>query len=288
VNRRRKRPARRQATPKAAPQPTGRALSWWRNLGRGPKWLVVTLTPLIFATAIPGIVPWAADRMRDLFGEQPLTARGEDYPELIAGQYWATDDVLTEPLANFNGLTTVREHVSAQMGVSGQQITLTSNRAGQIDIVKITAVVEQRRPPLAGTAFIADPQGEADVGLIEFHLDSGAEIPALVPDESDDPVKAATPYLANGKIRYVEQGKPDHLVIRAFTKQCYCQWRVRIEYSYRGSRGQLVVPPPGEKPFATTAWTTHKVEYNMNYADADGAPQRHDCVMTPASCRVGH
>jgi hypothetical protein len=283
MSRRRKQPAGRKATPKAAPQQTGRALSWWRSLGRGPKWLVVTVTPLIFAAAIPGIAPWAADRTRDLFGEQPLTARGENYPELIAGAYWATDDVLTEPLANFtSSLTIIQEHGGVQMDVSGHQITLTSNRAGQIDIVKITAVVEQRRPPLAGTTFIADPRGEGDVGLIEFHLDSGTEIPALVPDESGDPTKAATPYLANGKIRYAEQGKADHLVIRAFTKKCYCEWRVRIEYSYRGTHGQLIVPSPGEKPFATTAWTTHKADYLYT---TDGTVQRYDCVAEPVKCR---
>jgi hypothetical protein len=286
VTRRRKQPAAHKATRKAAPQQTGRTLSWWRNLGKGPKWLVVTVTPLVLAAAIPGIVPWVADRTRDLFGEPPLTARGEAYPELIAGLYWATDTVLTEP-TSYDSLAAVRDHRGAQMGMSGQKITLDSNRAGQIDIEKITAVVEQRRPPLAGTAFIADPQGDADVILVEFRLDSGTEIPALVPDESGDPAKATLPYLTNGKIRFVEQGKPEHLVIRASTSRCYCQWRVRIEYSYRGSRGQLLVPSPGEEPFATTAWTSHKVQYNMHSADS-GIPERHDCVALPSSCRVNH
>ena len=274
---------RRPASRKKAQQQTGGALSWWRNLGRGPKWLVVTMTPVIFAAAVPGILPWAADRTRDLFGEPPLSARGADDTSLIAGDFWATDAVLTDPLS-FEILSMIKARDGAQMGMSGQQITLDSNRAGQIDIEKITAVVEQRRPPLAGTSFVSEPQGDAEALMIEFPLDSGAgvEIPALVPDKSGDPAKAAAPYLANGKIRYVEQGKPEHLVIRASTTKCYCLWRVRIEYSYRGSPGTLVVPPPNEKPFATTAWTAHKVQYEMNVTNQ----QRHDCVALPTTCRT--
>ncbi|MEV7091411.1 hypothetical protein AB0M80_01080 [Amycolatopsis sp. NPDC051045] len=262
------RPARR-------PNP---GVAWWRGLGRAPKWLLATVTPLVLAVAVPGVAPLVADRTRDLFDGEVLTARGESYPDLVAGQYWATDAVLTGP-ASSQVFDEVRRHTSAQLGTSGHQVTLESHRAGRIDIETIAAVVEERRAPLAGTAFVADPQGSEETALVEFRLDSGAgrEIPALVPGDA----AGARPYLSDGKIRFVEQGKPEHLVIRAKTERCFCLWRVRIEYSYRGDKRTLVVPPPGRPAFATTAWGPHDVEYNMR---TEG-PQRYDCRAQPATCR---
>lgn len=102
---------------------------------------------------------------------------------------------------------------------------------------------------------------------------AGTEIPALVPGDG----AGARPYLSDGKIRFVEQGKPEHLVIRAKTERCFCLWRVRIEYSYRGGKHTLVAPPA----FATTAWGPHRVEYTMRIE----GPQRYDCLAQPASCR---
>jgi hypothetical protein len=285
VNRKKKKNAARKAPSSGSSGRTAEAVTWWRRLGKGPKWVVVTVTPLIVAAAIPGILPWASDRTRDLFGEEPLSAHGEAFPDIIAGTYWATDDVLTEPAATLSW-PAFRARGAVQMGTSGQRITLESNRSGRIDLEKITAVVEQRRRPLAGTAFIADPQGSSDVALLEFRLDSGVrdEIPAMVPDESRDATKA-TPYTADGSIRVVEQGQPEHLVITTTTTTCFCLWRVHIEYLYRGERGELVVPPPGEKPFATTAWTRHRAQYQYTVENG-GTATRVDCTTRPASCRT--
>ncbi|WP_410639365.1 hypothetical protein [Amycolatopsis sp. lyj-346] len=236
------------------------------------------MTPLVLAVAVPGVAPLVADRTRDLFSDEVLSVRGDNHPELVAGQYWATDAVLTGPPSG-PVLDEVRQHTHAQLGTSGQQVTLVSHRSGRIDIETITAVVEERRKPLEGTAFVADPQGSEETALVEFRLDSGAgvEIPALVPDDA----AGARPYLSDGKIRFVEQGKPEHLVIRAKTERCFCLWRVRIQYSYRGDRHTVVVPPAGQPAFATTAWGPHRVEYNMR---TEG-PQRYDCKTSPASCR---
>lgn len=279
--RRRRGPARKatnKTNTKADPQG-----SWWRELRRGRKWLAATVVPLVLAVAIPGIAPWVVDRTRDLVGEEPLTARSEAYPGLIAGDYWATGDVLTGSFEDVSGR--LREH-GVQMGMSGHKITLDSNRSGQIHIERITAVIEQRRPALDGTAFIMDPQGTGDVALIEFRLDAGTgeEVPALVARDFNEPAESV-PYLADGKVLYVEQGQPQHLVVRASATKCYCRWRVHIEYTYRGDRSELVVPPSHDEPFATTAWTRHKIQYNMHGADGR-TPQRHDCVREPAGCRV--
>ncbi|MDQ7808325.1 hypothetical protein Q5425_31715 [Amycolatopsis sp. A133] len=260
-----------------APRPKS-GLAWWRGLGRAPKWLLATVTPLALAVAVPGVAPLVADRTRDLFSDEVLTARGESHPELVAGLYWATDAVLSAP-ASGQVFDEIRQHTNAQLGTSGHQVTLESHRAGRIDIETITAVVEERRLPLRGTAFVADPQGSEEAALVEFRLDSvaGREIPALVPGDAP----GGRLYLSDGKIRFVEQGKPEHLVIRAKTERCFCLWRVRIEYSYRGGKRTLVVPPAGQPAFATTAWGPHDVEYNMR---TDGA-QRYDCLARPASCR---
>lgn len=264
------------------PSAPNRGLAWWRGLGRAPKWLLATVTPLVLAVAVPGVAPLVADRTRDLFSGDVLTARAESYPGLVAGQYWATDAVITGPPTG-QVLDEVRRHTSAQLGISGHQVTLESHRSGRIDIEKITAVVEERNKPLAGTAFVADPQGSEETALVEFRLDSGAgvEIPALIPDDA----AGARPYLTDGKIRFVEQGKPEHLIIRAKTETCFCRWRVRIEYSYRGETSTIVMPPPGQPAFATTAWGDHRVEYNMHSGDTAQTPARHDCRAQPASCR---
>lgn len=278
MNRKRKPVVAGRSTSLRPASPPKRGLAWWRGLGRAPKWLLATVTPLVLAVAVPGVAPLVADRARDLFSGDVLTVRGEPHPQLVAGQYWATDAVLTGP-ASGRVLDEVRQHTNAQLGTSGQQVTLESHRSGRIDIESITAVVEERREPLAGTAFVADPQGSEEAALVEFRLDSGAglEIPALVPGDA----AGARPYLADGKIRFVEQGKPEHLVIRAKTERCFCLWRVRIEYTYRGDKRTVVVPPAGQPPFATTAWGPHRVEYNMR---TEG-PERYDCQAQPASCR---
>lgn len=275
--------AGRTTTLRPAKRPK-RGPAWWNKLGKVPKTLVATATPLVLAVAIPGVAPLTVDRAKDVFSDEVLTARGESYPGLVAGEYWATDAVLTGPVSD-DVLAEMGKHTLAQLGTSGHQVTLESHRSGRIDIEKITAVVEERKAPLAGTAFIADPQGTGDAALIEFRLDSGAgsEIPALVPGE--DPGGPTRPYLTDGKVRFVEQGKTEHLVIRAHTEKCFCRWRVRIEYSYRGSRRALVVPPPGQPAFATTAWGRHDVEYNMHSGEPDIGPKRHDCRVQPATCR---
>lgn len=278
MNRKRKPVVAGRSTSLRPARRPNRGLAWWRGLGRAPKWLLATVTPLVLAVAVPGVAPFAIDRTRDLFSDDVLSVRGDSYPELVAGQYWATDAVL-DSTASSRVLDEVRQHTHAQLGTSGQQVTLESHRAGRIDIETITAVVEERRKPLDGTAFVADPQGSEEAALVEFRLDSGAgvEIPALVPGDS----AGARPYLSDGKIRFVEQGKPEHLVIRAKTERCFCLWRVRIEYSYRGDKHTVVVPPAGQPAFATTAWGPHRVEYTMRIE----GPQRHDCLAQPAACR---
>jgi hypothetical protein len=106
-----------------------------------------------------------------------------------------------------------------------------------------------------------------------------------VADESGDPGKATRPYLSDGKVLFLEKGQTEHLIVRASTRKCFCMWRVRIEYSYRGDRRTVTLPPPESPPFRTTAWGFHRVEYNMNTADG-AAPARYDCVARPAACRV--
>jgi hypothetical protein len=259
---------------------TGGASAWWRRLGKGPKWLALTVVPLLLAAVVPGGAPWITDRTRDLVGQQPLDGRGDVQPELVVGSYWATDAILTDSATDV--WRAIRNQGGVQMKTSGQKVTLESNRAARIDIDKITAVVEQRRAPLSGTASIADPQGDSSGLRIDFNLDAGTEIPAVLTDDTRDPAKAPIPYSANGIIRYIEQGKPEHLLIRASTTKCHCLWRVRIDYTYRGERGQIVVPPPDASPFATTAWASHKVQY---VTDTGSEPRRNDCVAVPASCR---
>lgn len=286
-----KKSGKKKAKKKAAAeeQPSSRVALWWRNLGKGAKGAVVAVSSVVVAAVIPGTVPWVTDRASDVFGQAPFAARGEARPQLMAGQYWATGVVLTEPVSI--AVLTAVEANGAQLGTSGHEITLDSNRSARIDLESITAVIEQRKPPLAGTAFIADPQGAGDVAQIAFHLDSGAgqEVPALVPPpRGDDESAPQEPYLAAGEVRYLERGKPEHLVISASTSSCYCLWRVHIRYSYRGSFGDVIVPPVGEPPFATTAWAPHAVEYNLNTAKEGSTPQRIDCKADPKACRTKH
>ncbi|HWE88203.1 MAG TPA: hypothetical protein VG317_01915 [Pseudonocardiaceae bacterium] len=266
---------------------TGKNPSWWRRVGRGPKWLIATIAPIIVATAVPGVAPWATDHIRDLLGQPPLSAISSAEPGLLAGSYWATNSILTAPYSD-EIYTAIQNEGGVQIGTSGQLITLTSNRAGQIDIEQVTAVIEARQPPLAGTAFIAPPQG-GGIGLtVQFHLDSGDQVPALVPSDPNYPDKNLKPYLADGSYLYLEQGKSEPIAIQATTTTCYCQWRVRINYVYRGQAGQITVPPPGQRPFGTTAWASHyRVEYDTNVFHAGIPPARYDCVAEPARCEVG-
>ncbi|MCR3720785.1 hypothetical protein LY15_002772 [Prauserella flava] len=270
------------------PQPRQRKSSWlrsaWAKVRAGFTWTraaVVGVLTLVATTAtIPGAYPWLHDNARDLFGEEALTTEGEAKPDLLAGAYWATDEVVTAS-ADWRVFDRISSS-GAQMGTSGHIVKLHSNRAARIVIEGLTAVVEQRREPLSGTAYLADPQGgDMEALLVDIPLDRGGrEVPALVRRDGGQP----RPYGVDGKIRYLEQGVAEQLLIKASTENCHCTWRLRIDYSYRGETGQVVVPPRGQPAFETTAWTRHKVEYDMHSAE-DRVPRRHDCVRDPHSCR---
>ncbi|MCP2181536.1 hypothetical protein LY12_002813 [Prauserella alba] len=269
------------------PQPSSQQRWWqaaWAKVRAGFTWtkafVVGGVTLLATAAAIPGVLPWLHDHGRDLVGEEPLTVEGEAKPDLLAGVYWATDEVITAP-ADWD----VFERISssgAQMGTSGHVVKLHSNRSARIVIEGLTAVVEQRREPLSGTAYVADPQGgDMEALLVDIPLDrGGGEVPALVRRDGGEP----RPYGTDGRIRYIEQGVAERLLVKASTETCHCTWRLRIDYSYRGEQGRLVVPPRGQPAFETTAWSRHKVEYDMHSAE-DRVPRRHDCVRDPHSCR---
>ncbi|WP_235079549.1 hypothetical protein [Amycolatopsis orientalis] len=276
MNRRPKRVAGRLS----APEPAKRA-SRLQTLLKGPKRIVAAVATLLLAAVVPWAAPWLVDRGKDVFGGEPVTASSHDFPDVVAGRYWATAATITGQPESVGFEIFQRE--GAQLGVSGHEIALTSNRSGRIDLVRITAVVEQRLAPLSGTAYVQDPQGTAEEPIMDFHLDSGDDVPALV--AGPDPDRASRPYLADGKLQYLESGQTLHLILRGSTHRCFCTWRVRIEYSYRGDRRTLTLPPPGSPGFKTTAWGFHRVEYNQNTADGGGA-KRFDCTSEPAKCRT--
>lgn len=268
-------PARRQADENR----------WWRRLstvgGRAKVAVVGTVGLVATLAAIPGAYGWLHDQARDLVGEDPLVAEGRANPAVITAVYWATDDIVT-------GSTTrdVLEAIKsggAQMGTSGHTVTLNSNRAGRIDVVGITAVVERRERPLAGTAFLADPQGgDSDALLVRVPLDAGGdEIPARVQRGGGQP----RPYGADGRIRYVEQGKAEHMIVQASTETCHCTRRLRIDYTYRGQHGTVTVPPRDRPAFETTAWGRHAVQYDA-WGAGVGQLTRTDCARHPGECRT--
>jgi hypothetical protein len=261
--------------------------NWWQKISRGPKWVVATVVPILLATAIPGLAPWVVDRAQDLFGGAPLTATASDYPELEAGRYLATDSVLTVP-ASSDVYHTMLNQGAVQLGRSGHLITLIDNRSGEIYVNRITAVIESRRPPLAGTAMAILPQGEGSTITADFALGAGEDrVAAMVPVEPGGADKETRPYLADGKFLYLQQGQSQPIAINASAKSCYCEWRVLVDYVYRGTPGELVVPPIGQKPFATTSWANgYQAEYVFD-DDLQVPWHRYVCATDVGKCKTG-
>ncbi|HEY4459020.1 MAG TPA: hypothetical protein VGN81_32200 [Pseudonocardiaceae bacterium] len=259
----------------------------WQKISRGPKWVIVTAVPILLATAIPGLAPWVVDRAQDLMGLPPLTATASNDPELEEGQYLATDSVLAVP-ASSDVYHTMVEQGAVQLGKSGQLITLTDNRSGEIYINRITATIESRRPPLSGTALVIPPQGMGETITVDFALGVGEDrVAAMVPADSGSPDKGTRPYLADGKFLYLQQGQSQPIAINASAKSCYCEWRVLINYVYRGNPGQLVVPPIDQKPFATTSWASgYRIEYIFDEGQQDPW-HRYVCATDLGKCQTG-
>ncbi|HJP74987.1 MAG TPA: hypothetical protein VJ914_11995 [Pseudonocardiaceae bacterium] len=261
--------------------------NWWQKISRGPKWVIVTAVPILLATAIPGLAPWVVDRAQDLVGGAPLTATASDDPGLEEGQYLATDSALTVP-ASSNVYQTMLNQGAVQLGRSGQLITLTDNRSGEIYVNRITATIEARRPPLSGTALVIPPQGMGETITVDFALGVGADrVAAMVPADSGSPYQGTRPYLADGKFLYLQQGQSQPIAINASAKSCYCEWRVLIDYVYRGKSGELVVPPIGQKPFATTSWASgYQTEYIFD-ENLQEPWHRYVCATDLGKCQTG-
>jgi hypothetical protein len=156
-------------------------------------------------------------------------------------------------------------------------LTLTGNRAATVSLLDISTEIVGRKPPRAGTLVGIPPQGEQ--GNIKVTLGLDAPVPTVTD------VASREPFFAGHHVD-LRRGEIQELRIVAFTTTCECSWRLHLHAMRRGHSQELVAPPPGEPPYAMTAFLPRPDDYAFQYLWIDGVEDlaAHDCAAEREAC----
>lgn len=245
----------------------------WRRLSRGTRVLVALLATTAIAAAVPGAIPYVADRALDIFNNPALRVDVKTYGP-TAGLYVASEKVHTEPELVVTGLV---EPEWVSVGDSQQILTLEGRRAGSVAITGLVAEVIERRAPLVGTFVGGGAEGQVDNTLLELRLDD----PQGVPLGTD-----GAPYFAAHHL-VLARGELHVIRVTSWTDKCYCTWRLRMTYHYRGADHTLLVPAPDRPPFQLTA-AAPPTDYQVQYVLQGSSWTRTDCRTDRARCAKAH
>ncbi|WP_157746479.1 hypothetical protein [Micromonospora inositola] len=221
------------------------------------------------------MIPYVSDGALDLVDNPPLRVDVRSNGS-TAGLYLASDTARSEPagaLRNPGGPGWV------PLGDSEQVLILEGRRSGTVAITGLVAEMVERRPPMTGTFFGIPAQGEQENTILEVRLDD----PQGVPLGRD-----GAPYfvahhleLAKGELRVIR--------IRSWTNECFCSWRLRMTYHYRGADHILLLPAPDKAPFQTTAGAARPADYQVQYVwNSHGVLVRLDCRTNGTECAKTH
>ncbi|MFB9236288.1 hypothetical protein ACFFWC_12130 [Plantactinospora siamensis] len=247
----------------------------WRQLSRGTRALVALLVTTAIAAAVPGAIPYVTDRAADLAGNPPLrvdvVAHGS-----TAGLYLASATARTDPAGSLRDAEGQPGWVP--VGETEQVLTLEGRRSGTVAITALAVEMVDQRAPLTGTLIGMPAQGEKENTLLEMALDN----PGSRPLGTD-----GAPYFV---AHHLELAKGELRVIRvtSWTNRCFCTWRLRLTYHYRGGDHSLVLPAADRPPFQMTA-AAPAADYQVQYVpDKNFVLFRLDCRTHRSDCAKTH
>ncbi|MEV6846208.1 hypothetical protein [Actinoplanes sp. NPDC051411] len=222
----------------------------------------------MIAAVVPGVLPYASDRVLDLF-HQPIV----DVTDVIGStpglREAAADLVPAEP-------ADVRHDPRfVPAGYALTEITLEGKRSAAVSVLDATVEVEARLPPRRGTLYSIPPQGETNNSIVDLDLD--APLPVLAAPGG------AGPYFVGRHIT-VDRGELWVIDVQSRTTRHEYAWRLHLRLRYRGADHELVVPPAGRPPFRMTAFVAPG-DYRQQYAwNLQGQLVAHDCAAARAAC----
>jgi hypothetical protein len=256
--------SRRKARPAAEEEP----LSGWARLSKGTKALVALIGTTVIAAVVPGVLPYASDRVLDLF-HSPIV----DVTGVIGSAEGLREAAIEVVPAEPADVTHDPRFVPA--GFALARITLEGKRSAAVSILDATVEVDARLPPRRGTLYSIPPQGETNNSLIDLDLD--APLPVLAAPGG------AGPYFV-GKHITVDRGEVWVIDVQSRTTRHEYAWRLHLHLRYRGADRELVVPPAASPPFRMTAFVAPG-DYGQQFAwNLTGHLLSHDCVAARAAC----
>jgi hypothetical protein len=264
-----KRPPRKPAeAPAEEPEPTAPP-SGWARLSKGTKALVALIGTTAVAAVVPGVIPYASDRVLDLFHAPIVDVSSVIGSSLHGLQEAATEVVSTAPV----DVGQDPRYIPA--GYALTTITLEGKRSATVSVLDATVEVDATLPPRRGTLFSIPPQGEADNTVVDLDLDSPR--PALAASGG------AGPYFV-GKHITLDRGEVWVIDVQSRTTRHEYAWRLHLHLRYRGVNHDLTVPPAGSPPFRMTAFVA-PADYQRQFAwNAQGVLLPHDCLKARKAC----
>jgi hypothetical protein len=254
-------------------QASGEA-SWWGRLSLGAKALAGLITTVAVLAAVPGVTSYVTDHVQDLYGGSPLQVDA-NMKDSTLGLYWATGAVVNAPVET--ALGEIARQGGAPAGYSVQELLLENRRAVTLYVTAIEPVDIERRPPFAGTLFGYPPQGEQANISLRLRLDAARPVP--LDQASGQPFFGAKHIdLIPSEVQIVD--------VQSEALHCYCTWRLRITYRYRGKAQTIVVPPANQPPFQMTAFVRPQ-GYRVQYvSDGSSEIKRIDCATAKSNCAM--
>ena len=259
--------ARKVATPKRAP--ATKPPSGWAKLSKGTKALVALIGTTAVAAVVPGVLPYASDRVLDLFRSPIVELRSSIGPSAHGAIEAATEVVTTTP-----------EDPGADprfvpAGYALTRITLEGKRSAAVTVLDTSVeIVDRQQPPRRGTLYFIPPQGEEDNTVVDLDLD--APRPVLT-------AHGGGPYFV-GKHLTLGRGELWVVDVQSRATQHEYAWRLHLHLRYRGADREMTVPPAGSPPYRMTALVApgdYRRLYTWNVAaDLIG----YDCVADRAAC----
>lgn len=241
----------------------------WTRIGA----LVALVGVLAAYAAVEPLRSYTVDWVQDRRGTPPLEVDVR-VVETVYGRYWASETVVDVP--SEAALDEIQRQGGALVGYSRQELTLQTRRDATLYVTGIEPVEIQRRPPLAGTLFAVQPQGELENSELRLRLD--AVRPVLLDQDGERPFFV-------GKHISLGRGEIHVVNVQSETLRCFCTWRLQISYRYRGTTRTLLVPPAGSDPFRMTG-PVRPENYGAQYVYSftENGVERFDCAATKKRC----
>jgi hypothetical protein len=266
-----KAPAKKGAAKKARPDAKEESPpSGWARLSNGTKALVALIGTTAVAAVVPGVLPYASDRVLDLFHAPIVDVRSG-----IASSSYGLAVVAAEALTT----APTPENVSADArfvpaGYAVTKLTLEGKRSATVAVLDASVEIVDRQPPRRGTLYYIGSQGEGDNTVVDLNLDA------------PEPVLAAPgggPYFV-GKHITLGSGELWVINVQSRTTRREYAWRLHLHLRYRGSDREVTIPPVSSPPLRMTAFVAPG-DYRRQFVwDDNGVVVPQDCAADRAAC----